>query len=143
MKYIPDKQLYKAVMFALKMCPDLNHALDSKVKLAADYYKVNGDDVFKFVKDELWRRKIAELSDGRWKTVWNPEANRLVGGFGDFVIVCPVCGSQQRAPVNSFSVDKIFVSACPSCGFVDRFQRHQIRKDVFDLITKREAAVNG
>lgn len=145
MEYIPDKQLYKAVMFALDMCR--YHATDQKIKIAADYYKVNEKDVFRYVRGELWKKEKTKAKEKRdvWHTVFNPWAIRLLGGpnFENYAFVCPKCGNVQYAHINSFETDRIYVKPCPSCGFVDWIQRRTTRKDVYERLTKREASGDG
>jgi hypothetical protein len=140
MKYIPDKNLYSAVMFALRMCPSLQYAYDSKIKVAADYYHVNQLDVLAIVKQELWERAIKEAKEKgpEWYTIYNPHAMRLLGiGFGnDYVFICPQCGAHYSCNINDyFKIDKIFVSQC-KCGFTDNYQRIHVRNNVFKRLYK-------
>lgn len=129
MKYIPDKNLYKAVMFALEMCGHrLLFANDDKIKVASSYYKVDSELVFGYVKDELWRLEYQEISERpfEWHTIYNPYAWRLIGsefGGDEFIFICPKCHQKQSCYINSISqIDRIFTSPCPSCGFVDEWQ---------------------
>ena len=142
MEYIPDKALYSAVRFALKMCPTLQCSWDSKISVAANYYNVNRDDVFRIVKDELWKRaRYCAKEDGdNWYTVYNPQAPNLLGtGLRqDFVFICPHCGANYACNVHDdYSVNKLYVSQC-RCGFIDKDQRKHIRKDFFNRITHKE-----
>ena len=141
MKYIPDKSLYSAVMFALKMCPSLRGAYDSKIKVAANYYHVDYTDVLTIVKKELWERAISEAKekDDGWLTIYNPHAMDLLGTgfFNNFVLICPKCGAHYACNSNDLiKLDKLFVSQC-KCGFVDMYQRKYARKTYFDTITRR------
>ena len=141
MKYIPDKNLYSAVMFALRMCPSLHNAYDSKIKVAADYYHVDYSDVLTIVKQELWKRAISEAKekDDGWFTIYNPHAMDLLGTglCNNFVLICPKCGAHYACGSNDLiKLDKLFVSQC-DCGFVDMYQRKIARKTYFDTITRR------
>lgn len=136
MKYIPDKNLYSAVMFALRMCLSLQCASDSKIKVAADYYQVDRDEVLQIVREELWERARNEAKKNRdeWFTIFNPNAAELLNtGLGkDYVFICPHCGAHYSANVHSPILDEIYVSQC-KCGFVDNYQRKIIRNDVFKI----------
>ena len=140
MKYIPDKNLYSAVMFALKMCPSLHNAYDSDIKVAANYYHVDYSDVLTIVKQELWKRAISEAKekDDGWLTIYNPHAMDLLGtGFlNNYVLICPHCGAHYSTNVNSWKLDQLFVSQC-KCGFADNYQR-KIRNDVFKRLYKED-----
>ena len=143
MEYIPDKKLYSAVMFALKMCPELMGARDKKIRIAADYYHVEYEDVLKIVRRELWdrARKEAKQKGNHWLSILNHEARDLLDtGWGnDFVLICPHCGRHFACNVNNlYKVDTLFVSQC-QCGFADRYQR-KIRKEIFDYISKTKGA---
>ena len=140
MKYIPDKKLYSAVMFALKMCPNLQCANDAKIKVAADYYHVDQYEVLEIVRQELWERAAdeAKAEPDRWMTIYNPTATCLLNtGFGnDFVLICPRCGEHYACNSNDyFKLDKLFVSRC-KCGFADEFQRKCVRKELYQYYTK-------
>ena len=140
MKYIPDKKLYSAVMFALKMCPNLQCANDAKIKVAADYYHVDQSSVLEIVRRELWERAAdeAKAEPDRWMTIYNPTATCLLNtGFGnDFVLICPRCGEHYACNSNDyFKLDKLFVSRC-KCGFADEFQRKCVRKELYQYYTK-------
>ena len=140
MKYIPDKNLYSAVMFALKMCPDLFNAYDSKIKVAEDYYHVDQSDVLAIVKQELWDRTIKKArEEGKeWFTIYNPHAMELLGtGLGNnYVLVCPQCGAHYACNANDLiRLDRLFVSQC-KCGFTDEFQRKHVRKETFKRLYK-------
>lgn len=143
MKYIPDKQLYKAVMFALEMCGhSLQYARDKKIKVAANYYGVDENDVFRYVKDELWQleRKQAQKDKSRWHTVFNPHGLKLLGfGFAkDYVFICPQCGYSCATNVHDdFGIDRLFLAACPACGFTDKWQRQYTRKSLFERLKQR------
>lgn len=139
MKWIPDKQLFKAVMFALEMCNhDLSWARDDKINVAANYYNVNAGEVFDIVKEELWRLKREEIYKGKrdsFETIFNPYAIKLLGtGFGnDFVYICPKCFHVQACNVHDdFRADLISVKPCPMCGFIDEGQRNVTRKEFFE-----------
>lgn len=140
MKYIRDKNLYSAVMFALRMCPNLHNAHDSKIKVAANYYHVDHSDVLAIVKQELWERAIKEAKEKgpEWYTVFNPDAIKLLGtGLGnDYVFICPQCGAHYSCNIHDdFKIDKIFVSQC-KCGFTDNYQRTCVRNSVFKRLYK-------
>ena len=140
MKYIPDKKLYAAVMFALKMCPNLQCANDAKIKVAADYYHVDQYEVLEIVRQELWERAAdeAKAKPDEWMSIYNPTAMRLLNtGFGnDFVLICPQCGEHYACNSNDyFKLDKLFVSRC-KCGFADEFQRKCVRKKLYQYYTK-------
>lgn len=142
MQYIKDKNLYKAVMFYFSMCGhDLQGANDSKITVAANYYKVDHDEVLKIVKNELWNRAKKEAcQENGWYTVYNPHAPELLGtGFGnDFVWICPNCNHVQAANVHDdFRGDRIFVSSCPACGWFDRDQRYVTRKEFYKRYVDR------
>lgn len=139
MKYIPDKKLYSAVMFALRMCPSLDCAYDSKVKKAAEYYHVNYSDVLPIVRRELWDRAISEAKKcSEWFTIFNPYAHDLLNtGWGnDYVFICPQCGTHYSCNVHDDrKTDKLYLSQC-GCGFTDTFQRNVVRKDIFQHLDK-------
>lgn len=142
MKYIPDKRLYSAVMFALRMCPSLQDAFDSKIAVAADYYQVAHDEVLKIVRQELWgrARKEAKENPHAWFTIYNPQAPQLLNtGLGNnYVLVCPKCGEHYACNANDiFKLDRLFVSPC-KCGFVDNYQREYIRKSIFEKLYKED-----
>jgi hypothetical protein len=142
MKYIRDKNLYSAVMFALRMCQSLHNAHDSKITVAANYYHVDSSAVLETVKQELWERAIKEAKEkaSEWYTVYNPDAPKLLGtGLGnDYVFICPKCGAHYSCNIHDdFKIDKIFVSQC-SCGFTDNFQRTCVRDKVFKRLYKEE-----
>lgn len=143
MKYIADKQLYKAVMFALDMCGhSLQTALDEKISIAANYYKVDENDVFRYVKDELWNieRAKAKQNSESWHTIYNPQGMKLLGfGFGkDYVFICPQCGHACAMNVHDdYISDRLFVSPCPVCGFVDKGQRQHTRRELFEYLKQR------
>lgn len=138
MKYIPDKKLYSAVMFALSMCPDLRIAKDKKIRIAADYYHVNYADVLAIVKDELWGRETKEASkNSGWYTILNYDAYDLLGtGFGNnYILICPKCGRHYSCCVDDlYRMNVLFVSRC-KCGFVDEYQRKIVRKYFFEQIS--------
>ena len=140
MKYIPDKKLYSAVMFALRMGPSLQSAFDSNIKVAADYYQVDHDEVLQIVREVLWERARDEAKKNRdeWLTIFNPYAPKLLNtGLGkDYVLICPHCGAHYSANVHSPILDEIYVSQC-KCGFVDNYQR-KIRNDVFKRLYKED-----
>jgi len=143
MRYIPNKALYSAVMFALKMCPDLKCARDSKIGIAANYYHVDYADVLKIVREELWDKEtqtaIANGGDS-WHTIFNPDAHDILNtGWGnDFVFICPRCGRHYSCNINDYSAsNKIFVSEC-LCGFSDEFQRKYVRKEIYAHLTQKE-----
>ena len=141
MRYIPDKGLYSAVMFALKMCPKLQSADDSKVKIAANYYHVNYSDVLTIVREELWDRAIDEAKKNKdeWLSIYSPRAPRLLDtGFGnDYVLICPQCGAHYAFNVNSGRLNRFYVSQC-KCGFTDKCQREIVRKDVYKAMQKED-----
>lgn len=146
MKYIPDKKLYSAVMFALKMCPSLNSADDSKISVASDYYHVNKSDVLEIVKQELWSRAIDEAKKEKdsWTIIFNPSATDLLGMgiFNDWVFVCPECGARYAFNVHDdYVIDKMYVSQC-KCGFADKFQRECVRKDLFIRLQEKGEQIN-
>lgn len=127
-------------MFTLRMCPSLQAADDSKIKVAADYYHVNRSDVLTIVKQELWERAINEAKKERfnWLTIFNPSASDLLGtGWGnDYVFICPQCGSHYACNVHDDAkIDRLYISQC-KCGFIDKFQREHVRKDIFNRIYK-------
>lgn len=132
MKYIPDKNLYKSVMFALDMCMHrLQFANDEKIYVASTYYHVDSDLVFGYVKEELWRLEYLEASKrpNEWHTIYNPYASKLIGEHGGntFIFICPKCHHLQSTSINyDYQIDRIFTSPCPACGFVDEWQvRHR------------------
>ena len=140
MKYIPNKNLYSAVMFALRMCPSLRDAWDPKIKVAANYYHVERSDVLAIVKQELWERAISEAKEkgDEWFTIYNPHAMDLLGtGWGNnFVFICPQCGEHYACNIDDLiKLDRIFVSQC-KCGFTDDFQRTRVRNNVFKRLYK-------
>ena len=142
MKYIPDKNLYSAVMFALRMCPSLQIAWDSKIKVAADYYHVNQSDVLAIVKQELWKRAIKEAKEksDEWFSIYNPHAMDLLGtGFGNnYVLICPQCGAHYACNANDLiKLDRLYVSQC-ECGFADNYQRRHIRYETFKRLYKED-----
>lgn len=142
MQYIKDKNIYKAVMFYFSMCGhDLQGANDSKITVAANYYKVDRDEVLKIVKNELWNRAKKEAcQENGWYTVYNPQAPEILGtGFGnDFVWIFPNCNHVQAANVHDdFRGDRIFVSSCPECGWFDCDQRYNTRKEFYKRYVDR------
>ena len=143
MEYIQDKNLYSAVMFALKMCVSLQHAFDYKINIAANYYHVSRSDVLRIVQKELWERarNDAKKNGDSWYTIFNHEASDLLntGPGNDYVFICPKCGRHFACNVHEDrKIDKIFVSQC-QCGFTDEYQRKIVRKDYFNHITHKEA----
>jgi hypothetical protein len=140
MKYIPDKKLYSAVMFALRMGPSLQRAFDSNIKVAADYYQVDHDEVLQIVREELWERARSEAkkNSGEWLTVYNPHAIQLLNTdpYNNYVLICPHCGAHYSANINSWELEQLYVSQC-KCGFVDNYQR-KIRNDVFKRLYKED-----
>ena len=142
MEYIPDKNLYSAVMFALSMCPSLQSARDDKINIAANYYRVNRADVLKIVSKELWSRAIKEAAkdDSQWYTIFNYHAPALLNvGIGrNYVLICPRCGKYFAANVDSVELDRLFVSQCP-CGFVDEGQRNVTRKEYFEYLSSKKS----
>ena len=144
MKWISDKQLFKAVMFALDMCGhDLQTARDEKIDIAAKYYNVNKDEVFKIVREELWRLKRKKILEGKkdsFETIFNPHGIKLLGtGFGnDFIFICPKCFYVQACNVHDdYNCDLIFVRPCPICGFTDDGQRNVTRKQIFEYAKEK------
>ena len=142
MEYIPDKNLYFAVMFALKMLKTLQSADDRKIDIAANYYHVNRNDVLKIVRSELWRRERnkAKENANSWHTIYSPRAPELLNtGFGqNFIFICPHCGAHYACNVNDgYKSDKLYTQQC-SCGFIDNGQRKFIRKYFFERFMQKE-----
>lgn len=137
MKYIPDKNLYSAVMFALRMCPSLQDAIDQKIKIAADYYHVDHSDVLEIVQQELWERAINKAKEeDEWFTIYNTLAPRLLNTSynNNFIFICPRCGARYSCNVHDdLKINKLYISQC-KCGFADEYQRKYVRKDYFDII---------
>lgn len=138
MEYIPDKRLYSAVMFALKMCPTLVTAKDSKITVAANYYQVDYADVLRIVRDELWKaeKNEAKKDTKHWHTIFNPQAYDILGmGWGqDYIFICPHCGKCYSCNVHDDStLNRLYISRC-ICGFFDEYQRKFTRKDCYERL---------
>lgn len=141
-KYIHDKTLYKAVMFALDMCNnDIRYAKDDKITVAANYYNVNRQNVLSIVRSELWTKaKEQAKCNNEWYTIFNPEAPEILDtGFGrDYVWICPNCEYVQSANVHDdYTGDLIFVSPCPCCGWIDKSQQIT-RMDFINWLKRRK-----
>ena len=136
MEYIPDKSLYSAVMFFLKMCPSLNRAYDYKVDIAANFYHVSSDDVLAIVRKELWEREIDKIKgEDEWHSIYHPSGSRILNiPFNSLVLVCPQCGRRFSCDSNNYSAcDKLYTQRC-ACGFADKNQRNFIRKDAYERL---------
>ncbi len=140
--YIPDKNLYSAVMFALKMSPDLQMSFDRHIHIAANYYHVDYADVLSIVRKELWTRElnIAKKTKGNWHTIYNHVAPDLLntGPGNNYIFICPRCGKHYSCNADDYlRIHKIYTSKC-SCGFEDEYQQKFIRKDFFDHTHKED-----
>ena len=138
MRWIPNKDVYKAVMFALSMGYS-----DRKVNFASNYYHVNPDEVFPVVREEFWKRakaNITEFDRYHQVTLFHTDTQKLLGFSGKFVVfICPKCQRFVGASDWSREYDDIILSECP-CGFVDSYQRNFVRKEEFKLKQEIEKA---
>ena len=129
MRWIPNKDVYKAVMFALSMGYS-----DRSVRTASNYYRVNPDEVFSVVREEFWKRartNITELDRYHQVTLFHTDTQKLLGFSGKFVVfICPKCKRFVGASNWSHESADIILSEC-SCGFVDSYQRNFVRKEEF------------
>lgn len=139
MEYIPDKKLYSAVMFALKMSPCLQGSRDRDVETAANYYHVKYKDVLTIVRKELWERAIneAKKESDRWYNVYNPDAPELLG-TDNYVFICPRCGRHFACDIHDDSkLNMLYISQCV-CGFADDNQRKFTRRWLFEQVSEKE-----
>lgn len=134
--YIQDKAVFKAVKFAQRMLygnKDFNGA-DKACRIAADYWKADLHETQKYVRRWLWE-KITEKAMGNdgYYTMYCPHDRYMMDDPGgrDYCLICPDCGYKRLYNVNSFDVDRAFVSPCPKCGYVDCTQRSVIRHDLY------------
>ena len=132
MEWISDKTVYKAVMFALKICGNDFIFSDSACKKSADYYGVDVQKIYPHVRNAIIETKANETDGESWITTIRESGCRETIGVplwqsgGDMIFICPKCKKI------SFPYDhnNHFVSRC-ECGFADMGQREAIRKDYF------------
>lgn len=145
MEWIADKTLYKAVMFALKICGNDFLFTDKACKKSADYYGIDVQRIYPYVRNAIIETRTKESGGKSWITTVRESGCTETLGVqfwqlaGDMVFICPKC----RKISCPYDHNKHFVSRC-KCGFADCGQREVIRKKYFNYyFSKEEAKTNN